>query len=333
MLKITNIKASCGDSFLIEDTDAPKKLLLDCGFKLTYQHHIKKLTSSVDYLILTHSDEDHIHGAIPLIEDTPQKFTVGKVYVNVPSSYDTGSEDGDISIHQAITLENLLNEKEISYQGLLAGMVINISENISLEIVSPSQEDLEYFIGKYKEVKKSSSPDPISKPNSIIPLEKLAENKDMYKSKKSDFTNAASIAFILKYKDISFLFLGDAHPTVVTDYLEAKGFSENKKYAFDYIKLSHHGSVTSISKKFISMVSCSNYIVSTNGGKARSRHPSRETIAKLALNVERNGGNDIQFLFNYPVEEITARNGLLINSEEMNKYNIKLIEQSSFCIK
>lgn len=150
MLKITNIQANSGDSFLIEDTVDPTKLLLDCGFKLTYQHKIKQLTSSVDYLILTHSDEDHIHGAIPLIEDIPSRFKAGKVYVNVPSSYEVGADSGDISIHQAITLENLLNDKGISYQSLLAGDTIKISENISLEIISPSKEDLEYFISKYK---------------------------------------------------------------------------------------------------------------------------------------------------------------------------------------
>lgn len=276
MLKITNIQANCGDSFLIEDVDDSKTLLLDCGFKLTYQYKIKQLISSVDCLILTHSDEDHIHGAIPLIEDSPHNFSVGKVYVNVPNTYNFFPESGDISIHQAITLENLLNEKNIPYQGLLADAVnvVNISQNISIEIISPCQDDLKYFIDKCKEIKESSSPDPISKTSTLIPLEKLAENKDSYKSKKSDFTNAASIAFILKYKDKRLLFLGDAHPTVITEYLESKGFSENKKYTFDYIKLSHHGSIKSISKKFISIISCSNYIVSTNGGKARSMRNS-----------------------------------------------------------
>jgi len=332
MLKITNIQANCGDSFLIEDTDDSIKLLLDCGFKLTYQYSIKKLTSSVDYLVLTHSDEDHIHGAIPLIEDTPDRFSVGRVFVNVPSSYEVMAESGDISIHQAITLENLLIEKEQHYQSLLAGETVKISENISLEIISPSKEDLDYFIGKYKDIRGSSSPDPISKTRTIVPLETLANIKDSYKSKKADFTNAASIAFILKYKGRNLLFLGDAHPAVVTDYLEAKGFSKDKRYTFDYIKLSHHGSITSISNKFVSMVSCSNYILSTNGGKARSFHPSRETLAKLALRVDRNGSDDIYFFFNYPVEKITARNGLLISSEEKTKYNIKLIEQSCFNI-
>lgn len=332
MLKITSIQANCGDSFLIEDTVDHKTLLLDCGFKLTYQHKIKQLTSCIDYLILTHSDEDHIHGAIPLIKDTPEKFKVGKVYVNVPSSYEFRSDSGDISIHQAITLESLLNEKNIPYQSLMAGDTVNISKNISLEIISPSEESLEYFIGKYQEAKKSSSSDPISQNSAVIPFDTLAKNNDVYKSKKSDFTNAASIAFILKYKDRKLLFLGDAHPTVVTDYLEAKGFSEVQKYTFDYIKLSHHGSITSISKKFISLVSCSNYIVSTNGGKARSMHPSRETLAKLALNAERNGSDDIYFFFNYPIEKITARNGLLISSEEKIKHSIQLIEKSIFNI-
>ncbi len=333
MLKIINIQASCGDSFLIEDNESQKRILLDCGFKITYQQKIKQLISRVDYLILTHSDEDHIHGAIPLIEDIPCNFNVGKVYVNVPSSYEVGSESGEISIHQAITLENLLNEKRINYQGLHAGEVIEITESMSLEIISPSIEDLEYFIRKYKTVKECSDPDVISRNSDYIPLAKLAERKDAYKSRKSDFANAASIAFILKYKDKSLLFLGDAHPTVVTDYLENKGISESQKHHFEYVKLSHHGSISSISKKFISMISCSNFIVSTNGGKARSIHPSRETLAKLALNVDRNGSGSIRFYFNYPIEEITARNGLLVNAEEMTEHRINLIEQRSFYIK
>tara|TARA_R110001583_G_scaffold59030_1_gene175669 strand:- start:3961 stop:4962 length:1002 start_codon:yes stop_codon:yes gene_type:complete len=333
MLKITNIQANCGDSFLIEDTVDSRKLLVDCGFKLTYQHKIKQLTSSIDFLILTHSDQDHINGSIPLIEDVPHKFTVGKVYVNVPSSHEFKSESGNISIPQAITLENLLNEKGMPFYSLQAGKNVIISENISLEIISPSQEDLDYYIEKYKEVRESSSPDPISKIGTTTSLEQLANNKDIYQSKKSDFANTASIAFILNYKDRKLLFLGDAHPEVVTDYLETKGFSQNKKYIFDFIKLSHHGSITSISNKFVSMISCSNYILSTNGGKAQSLHPSRETLAKLALNVDRNGGGDINFFFNYPVKEITARNGLLISSEEQVKYKIKLIEKSSFCIR
>lgn len=332
MLKITSIQANCGDSFLIEDTEDFQTLLIDCGFKTTYQYKIKHLISSVDHLILTHSDEDHIHGAIPLIKDSPDRFKVGRVYVNVPSSYETTINSGEISIRQAKTLENLLNDKGVPFHSLLAGETINISANISLEVISPSQKDLEYFIEKYKDFTEDAEPDPISQTNAFVPLEELAKRDDCYNSKKSDFANAASIAFILKYKNYNLLFLADAHPTVITDYLENKGYSETTRFPFDYIKLSHHGSITSISKKLISMISCSNFIISTNGGKSRSLHPSRETLAKLALNVDRNGSASINFYFNYPIEDIAARTGVLIGSEEELKYNIKLIEKDSFYI-
>ena len=80
------------------------------------------------------------------------------------------------------------------------------------------------------------------------------------------------------------------------------------------------------------MISCSNFIISTNGGRSRSLHPSRETLAKLALKVDRGRSNNIKFYFNYPIEDITARTGVLISSEEELKHGIKLIEQSSFTI-
>lgn len=333
MLKITSIQANSGDSFFIEDTDAHKTLLVDCGFKLTYQHKIKKLTSSTDYLILTHSDQDHIHGAIPLVQDSPDSFKVGKVYVNVPSSYEVGSQNGNISIRQAITLENLLTQKNISPKSLVAHDTITISKNLSLDIISPSQQDLDYFINNYKNEERISQPSNISNTKNHASLEELADQKDSYKSKKDDFTNAASIAFILKYKTYNFLFLGDAHPVTITDYLEAKGYSETKKHCFSYIKLSHHGSNTGISDKLISLVSCPNYIISTNGGKSRSYHPNRETLAKLALKVDRNKSKDINFYFNYPIKEIEVRTRELISSEEGLKYDIKLIEKNTFFIK
>ena len=330
MLKITNVQANSGDCFFIEETENKISLLVDCGFKLTYQHKIKKLTSFVDYIILTHSDEDHINGSIPLIRDTPEKFVVRKVYVNVPSSHEVKDESGDISIHQAKTLEHLLKQKNIPYQNLISGENLSITNNIDLEIISPSKDSLNYFIDKYKEVEKPSESDPISKSETTLTLELLAQNSDSYKSQKSDFANAASIAFILKYKDKKILFLGDSHPEIVTDYLEKLGYSESNKYYFDYIKLSHHGSVKRISNKFISIIGCANYIISTNGGKARSIHPNRETLAKLAIKVDRIDNKEINFFFNYPIEEIVARNGLLITDEEKKNYKINLIEKKHF---
>lgn len=323
-MKITILPARYGDSILFEPSDNDKKFLVDCGFKQTYRRELKPLTSEVDFIILTHVDEDHINGIFPLLEDYPEKFGLAKVYINTPESYTASDQDSDeISIRQGITVEQLLVEKSIPYQSLLQGDRINIQNDIWLEIISPTSEDVDYFNSIYGTVQAAlESETEISINEQIEDMEDLSHRKDSFKKKKEDFVNTASIAFILKFKNKNLLFLGDSHPETITEYLKKQGNSPKNKYVFDYVKLSHHGSITSISNEFISLIKCNKFIISTNGGKSKSRHPSRELIAKLALNIERTEGDTLTFLFNYPIEDITNRNGELATQEEMALYRI-----------
>ena len=80
------------------------------------------------------------------------------------------------------------------------------------------------------------------------------------------------------------------------------------------------------------MISCSNFIISTNGGKAKSKHPSVETIAKLATLVERNVSDEINFYFNYSISGIEARNGPLLSDKERLLYKINYIEQNEIIL-
>lgn len=324
-MKITILPARYGDSILFELENNDKKFLVDCGFKQTYSRELKKLTSEVDFIILTHVDEDHINGVFPLLEDYPKKFSLEKVYINTPESYAApATNSGEISIRQAITIEQLLLDKSIPYHSLLQGDRVIIQDDIWLEIISPTSEDMNYFNSMYRTVKADWIAEiEISINEKIENMETLSQKKDSFKTKKADFVNAASIAFILKFKNKKLLFLGDAHPETITEYLKKEGYSTQNKYVFDYIKLSHHGSITSISNEFISLITCNKFIFSTNGGKSKSRHPSRELIAKLALNIERAEAETLTFLFNYPVEEITNRNGVLATQEEMALYRIE----------
>lgn len=73
--KIHFIKAMSGDCFLLEFSDK-NCILIDCGYKSTYEMELKpllkKLNSKgcrISLLVITHMDEDHIGGAIALIED------------------------------------------------------------------------------------------------------------------------------------------------------------------------------------------------------------------------------------------------------------------------
>ncbi|WP_350557508.1 MBL fold metallo-hydrolase [Psychrobacter sp. CAL346-MNA-CIBAN-0220] len=331
-LIITSFEAKYGDAFLIEEPDSNIKFLVDCGFKLTYKHHIKKRTNSADFIILTHSDEDHINGAFPLINDYPVKFPLNKVYVNSPESIPIPRTDGEISIRQAKDLVNLLKDKELPFEGLIQGQTIKVSKNLSLDIISPTQTELDSYYAKYNDqiatVQQNTKGTDISLNAPTKSVTEWIKQPDSFPKISDDIANASSIAFILNYKDKKVLFLADSHPEVISDYLLKQGFNSTNKATFDYIKLSHHGSAKSISKQLLNIISCNNFIISTNGGKARSKHPSAETIAKLAALVDRNGNDEINFYFNYSISSIETRNGPLLSVEERTSYKINYIERN-----
>jgi hypothetical protein len=322
-LTITCFPALYGDCFLIDEPECEVRFLVDCGFKLTFQHHIKKKIDSVDFIILTHSDEDHINGAFPLLNEYPDKFSLKKVYVNSPESIELPVDSGPISIRQAKNLVELLREKEIAFQGLIQGDFIKCSDNISLEIISPTLAELTPFNEAY-----DALDIPVSMNLDVESFDELIKKPDSFPKVENDIANASSIAFILHYSNKKILFLGDSHPEVISKYLLSKNVSVTEKLRFDYIKLSHHGSSKSISKELLELISCSNFIISTNGGKGRSKHPNRETIAKLAKLVDRDGSDYLNLYFNYRVEDIEVRNGSLLTSQERETHKINCFEQN-----
>ena len=93
MCVIHFIKAMSGDSFLIELGDG-HCVLVDCGYKSTYERELKPLLQKlhnegcrVDLLVISHMDEDHIGGAIALIEDNgdsrnPNVIAIDNIWFN-----------------------------------------------------------------------------------------------------------------------------------------------------------------------------------------------------------------------------------------------------------
>ncbi|GGK72081.1 AVAST type 1 anti-phage system MBL fold metallo-hydrolase Avs1a [Rufibacter glacialis] len=94
LITIKSYPAKNGDCFLIsfgETEEGKKHLLIDCGYVDTYQNYLKKdliqigeSGASLEKLILTHIDADHIQGAIKLLkENNSKKFvTIKEVWHN-----------------------------------------------------------------------------------------------------------------------------------------------------------------------------------------------------------------------------------------------------------
>ncbi len=147
---------------------------------------------------------------------------------------------------------------------------------------------------KYRKPIISNEQEPISSKRSSIFT--LLRNEIIQEGRDLSNSNGASIAFILEYKNIKLLFLGDAHEDVVLEGLLKYKELENT-LDFDLVKLSHHGSLMN-NFCLLEKVTSENYLISTNG--KRYGHPDIGTIAKII----KSNHNMKKIYFNYPHEFI-----------------------------
>lgn len=100
-------------------------------------------------------------------------------------------------------------------------------------------------------------------------------------NKEYEDVNNYSIVIKLIYKDTSFLFTGDAEGESEKEMLKS-GYNTKA----DVLKVGHHGSVSSTTKKFLNEVS-PKYAVISCGKENKYGHPHKETIQALnAKNVQ-----------------------------------------------
>ena len=120
--------------------------------------------------------------------------------------------------------------------------------------------------------------------------------------------------------DFNGLFLGDSHPNIVLEGIN-NHFDDDKPIKFDLVKLSHHGSKNNISNDLLNRIECFKYIISTNGGKGISKHPDRQTIAKIVSHPNMSK-KKVHFYFNYPLIEIEKHTGRLFKEEELALFSL-----------
>ena len=334
---LTILQAGHGDCILIrgEFDEKFRNILIDGGPNKAYQYKrregaLKKVLKTIeakgqkiDLLILSHVDDDHIAGLLSgfknggLLEKLTEKvwFNSGKLIFehfdkvhDETNLLDFGSNrlgtdaDNFTSIGQGIKFEDYISKLGIwQYEIIQAGQVHELF-GIKFTILSPNKEKLKKLLIKWEREQPSS-------------LTSLASNdydknfgelmlNDQFKEDSSPH-NGSSIAFIFEYAGKSLLLLGDAHNDVIVESLKEMGFSEENPLSLDYVKLSHHGSQYNTSSEFLKLISCQNYIISTDG--LRHGLPNKLTLARIAEKFPKVG-----LLFNYPdlIEHIFSKEEL-----------------------
>lgn len=314
------LEANHGDCILVsyEGTSDAINILIDGGTSTTFKHgprqrydgalckvldELKSKGQHIDLAVLTHIDDDHIHGLIKAFEAPGYlRELVKSIWFNssrlitryfntheIPENNILLTDDSpQTSVRQGKDLETLLDEIKCDRAPLImAGQVHRVGP-FKLTVLSPGQNQLERLLHKWPTEVESGATSAHDNDYQLS-LEEIWE-ADGFESDSSVY-NGSSIAFLLEADDKRMLFLGDAHDQVVVKSIKELGFSETNRLQLDLVKVSHHGSQYNTSSEFLSLLQSSRYIISTNG--LRHGLPSKRAIARIIKET------DAQICFNY----------------------------------
>ncbi|MVZ63734.1 ComEC/Rec2 family competence protein [Sphingobacterium humi] len=332
-----------GDCILIKTFDVDHNefiILVDGGTAKTFKYTLKaelKDVNRIDLLVLTHIDSDHIAGLISLFKSSLiDHISIDEIWMNHPELVEVNNEE-QISTKQGDNLKRLILTKKpnVKLLEVSTGKKLIIRSGIEFVILSPTpQINHELYrqwfgstIVKHEKsnVNISSQQDVYSKP--LENLSRIPFSPD--KRINDDIFNSSSIAFLLKCFDISILLLADSRPEVIVENLRLNGFTKSDPLKVDYVKISHHGSLNNTSQEQLSCIESNNFLISTNGGTSRHKHPSRETIARIVFNPSRDN-KTINIFFNYKIEDLKQRNGNFISDSDLEIGNWNVVQKIWF---
>lgn len=331
-MKIKFLKAFNGDAILIafKEGQQSRNILIDGGMPATYIQKgknrkyeygelndiidaMRERGEKIDLLVLTHVDDDHIGGVLKWFEkDEDAHKLIGKVWFNsgrLISEYFDEEEHKDnlltfnpdettlTSIGQGVKFEDYIEKKGIWDRSIVIALEYFEYLGIKFKILSPSSDKLKLLLGKWEKEAPESLDTSAEKNDYDFTLSELIAS-DKFKEDTA-IHNGSSIAFILTIEKKNFVFLADAHPTVVINSLKEFGYSKEKPLKTEMVKISHHGSKANNSIEMLELLETSKYIISTNGDK--HAHPNKQFLARLA-----SVNDNCEVYFNYPeqVEKI-----------------------------
>ena len=273
---------------------------------------IRENNEKIDLLVLTHVDDDHIGGVLKWFEKDKEAYKIiGQVWFNsgrLISEYFDEQEIAEnlleipdestlTSIGQGVMFEDYIEENGIWDRSIVVALEYFEYLGIKFKILSPSPDKLKLLLGKWEKEKPESLDTSADKNDYELTLtEHIA--KDKFKEDPA-VHNGSSIAFIMTFEKKNFVFLADAHPTVVVNSLKALGYSKDKPLKAELVKISHHGSKANNSVEMLGLIKTNKYVISTNGDK--HAHPNKQFIARLA-----SVSDNCAVYFNYPeqIEQI-----------------------------
>lgn len=326
MFALEALNARHGDALLLyfgSDAD-PGLILCDAGPSGTYgrilRPRLEELKGErspddplpIDLLMVSHLDDDHVHGVVDLLEDLVEKkdnqealpWAVRKLWIN---QFDDIVGNSDDELRQA--LGAALGADRTVKGGLPAepdalAVAANVPQGQSVRddarrlfidlngspfsgLVSAGAGSVDVDLGRglvltvvapnrrqLEDLQRQW--DKVIRKKAKKPEEALAEAAEYLD--KSVY-NLSSIVVLARATDRTMLLTGDARGDHILTSLESAGLLEDGKLHVDLFKLPHHGSVRNVEPEFFEAITADHYVISANG---RDGNPEAETLRMLS---------------------------------------------------
>lgn len=271
-LKVHMLDVGQGDCIYIQLPDG-KDMVIDCANynddsayeTKTFNYLDAFITDdTVEYLMLTHCDSDHVYFMDELVE----RYKIEKIFMpNVLASPGTGSS-------KKAALQEKINELDTSM----------FTDPDTIESITYA----EFFVAALSEpnCEVSLNMDDNDSTNNIVISETTykftfySPTKQYYSDSKlntAERKNAISPIGILEYNGKKFMFTGDSN-----EINEPLVMNRTGKIDCDVLKVGHHGSATSTTAAFLDYYTFEYALISCNTYGNTFKHPRQATLDRLA---------------------------------------------------
>jgi beta-lactamase superfamily II metal-dependent hydrolase len=321
-MTIRPLPAFNGDAILVSFQNNSKtiSILIDGGVPRTYRRALKPMLEelqaaeqSIDLLIVTHIDDDHIGGIKALYEDTKLDRTlIKKVWFNsgklLSRHFETPEDMSrevevipddttQMSVRQGMTLEAELEKQPGWVQQVIMAGYNELFYGADIQVLSPGEPMLKKLNERWEteEAKQTQMSGRDHDDFQFSIAELLA--RDFHED--NAVPNGSAIAFLMTLNGLNYLFLADAHPSQIEGSLRALGFNEEHRLCAEFVKVSHHASKFNTSPALLGIIRSQNFLISTDG----SAHglPNKEPLARI---IAANPGVTLNFNYEAIAEEI-----------------------------
>lgn len=309
-LKVYFIDIGQGDCIFIELPDG-KNMLIDTGEKRNagkakidkYLRDEKGNKVTIDYCVATHPDSDHI-GLMPYVYE---QYDVLKSYRPYVYSENKSASALPYELNKGIKIKNSSN---IYYDYITK---VN-AEQTYWEFFKDDSDFSNGFTGKDGEIYEYTV-------NFVMPY---ADNLNDYQyfTTPNDF----SAVIMLEYADRKILFTGDIEyetgkKGAEQSFIREFSTSNPAMVDCDVLKVAHHGSDSSTSPEFLSLVKPEHSVISC-GLSNKHRHPLKSTLDNLVNCGSEIYRTDLQGTIILTIDS----KGIMTFEKQTNKYDGKILD-------